>query len=130
RGKMNGKQIKSVMAEGLLYIDDNGDEVNIDFSACYNNYLQKAISPQYIQRMKELNPTFRWDDEGVRQYIEKRTAWREVAKRNVLGPSWGDGPYIEFYTEPPTRFNFSTADEYRKVSSEIERHGWRTFDLS
>jgi hypothetical protein len=83
---MDGKQIKNITAEGLLYINDKGDEVYLDFSACYNNYLRKTTSPQYIERMKELNPTFQWDEEGVRQYIKKRTAWREIAKRQILGP--------------------------------------------
>ena len=127
---MDGKQIQNITAEGLLYLSDNGDELYIDFSACYKNYLEKVTSPQYIERMKELNPGHQWDSEGIRQYVEKRIAWREVANRQILGPPWADGPYIEFHTEPPTRFNFSTEDEYRKVRYEIERHGWRTFDLS
>ncbi|MCC7446077.1 MAG: hypothetical protein IT324_01610 [Anaerolineae bacterium] len=111
-------------------MDDDGREQYIDFAQCYAYYVQKSTSPEYIERMKELNPQMQWDKEGINKYIQKRVAWREVALRNVLSEPWADGPYIEFYTEPRIRFKFSTQDEFYKVRYAIEQFGWRTFDLS
>ncbi len=127
---MDGKQIRNITAEGLTYLDENGNETFIDFAACYTNDLNKSTSPSYIEHMKELNPQSQWDDEGIQKYIEKRTRWKEIANRNVLGKPWADGPYIEFHTEPPIRFDFATADEYSEVRYTIEGFGWRMFDLS
>src|SRR5258706_15551861 len=123
---MDDKQIKNITADGLWYVDETGNDLFIDFSACYGNYLQMVTSPEYFERMKELNPQSKWDEESIQKYIKRRTAWREVAKRNILGPPWADGPYIEFHTEPPTRFDFSSEDEFRNARYEIERYGWGT----
>jgi hypothetical protein len=127
---IDGQRVKSITAQGLLYSNDDGTDTYIDFLACYNNYLQKVTSHEHIERMKELNPGFQWDTESIKDYIKTRTKWREIAKRNVLGPPWDDGPYIEFYTEPPTRIKFATQAEYGAARYVLEGAGWRTFDLS
>jgi len=127
---MDGSRIRSITAEGLLYVDDDGREHFIDFAECYAYYVRKTTAPEYIEQIKELNPQSQWDEEGINKYIQKRVAWREVALRNVLGEPWDDGPYIEFHTEPGIRFKFSTQEEFYKVRYAIEQFGWRTFDLS
>src|SRR5262245_26288824 len=103
---MNGKQILDIKADGLTYVDDEGNKQFINFAECFENYFHEATSPEYIERMKELNPQMQWDKEGVENYIEKRRRWREIADRCILGKPWADGPYIEFHTEPPIRFDF------------------------
>jgi len=80
--------------------------------------------------MKELNPRSQWNDEDIKKYIEKVNQWKEVGRRNVLGVPWADGPYIEFHTDPPLRFEFATVDDYAKVRYLVEQFGWRTMDLS
>src|SRR5262245_35766050 len=127
---MNGEQIQNITADGFTYLDEDGNKKFIDFSLCYENYLKETTSPEYIARMKELNPQSQWDDDGVKKYIERRTKWRGIGERNVLAKPWADGPYIEFYTQPRIRFDFATEDEYRKVRYAIEQFGWRTFDRS
>jgi hypothetical protein len=127
---VDGKQIQHITADGLSYLDEDGHEEYINFIACYEHYLREATSPEYIERIKMLNQQMDWDNEGVKKYVEKRTRWKEIAMRDVLTAPWADGPYIEFYTEPPVRFNFETKEQYSKIRSEIEGFGWKTFDLS
>ena len=127
---MNGKQIRDIKAEGLTYVDDEGNEKFIDFAVCLDNYFRKVTSAQYIERMKELNPQSQWDEEGIKNYIASRRRWREIANRCVLGKPWSDGPFVEFHTEPSIRFDFDTEEEYGHARSHIERFGWKTFDLS
>jgi hypothetical protein len=127
---MDGKQIRAIKAEGLVYQTESGEEDFIDFSVCYANYIRKMTSPEGIERMKELNPQSQWDAEVVKRYIEKVTRRKEVGRRNVLSALWADGPYIEFHTEPPIRFDFATANDYAKVRHALEQFGWRTMDLS
>jgi hypothetical protein len=127
---IDGKRIQSITADGLVYLNDSGDEEFIDFSACYSYYFKRATSPEYIERLKDLNPQTQWDDERVKKYVERRTKWREIALRNIIGDPWGTAPYLEFYTEPCIRFEFATEDEYRETRYLIEQYGWRTHDLS
>jgi len=127
---MDGKQIREITAEGLTYQTENGDKVFIDFAVCHANYVQNMVSPGGIERMKELNPRSQWNDEDIKKYIEKVNQWKEVGRRNVLGVPWADGPYIEFHTDPPLRFEFATVDDYAKVRYLVEQFGWRTMDLS
>ena len=124
---VSGDQIRDITADGLVYLDENGDTVFIDFSVCYENYMRRFMNPQSLDRIKEVNHL---DDEGMKKLIERRKDWKEVASRNVLTPPWADGPYIEFHAEPPIRFEFTTKDEFWKVRSTIEQFGWKTFDLS
>lgn len=127
---MDGKQIREITAERLTYLTDDGTEAFIDFAMCYANYFRKMTSSDYIDTHKKLNPRDHWDDKDIKAYFRKVLAWREVARRNILSKPWGDGPYIEFHTEPPTRFDFASEDDFRKVRYEIEQFGWQTFDLS
>ncbi len=80
--------------------------------------------------MKELNPQSQWDDEGVNRYIETASNRKEIGRRQVLGAPWDDGPFIEFYAEPPIRFNFASVDEYHAAAYTIAEFGWMLFDLS
>ena len=124
---MDGKQIKDVTPEGITYLDNDGNEQFIDFAQCHTNYVQKKTSPEYWEKMKQLN---NWTDANWESYIEEVKGWKEIGKRNILEMPWGDGPYIEFHTEPSIRFKFASKEEYGKVMTAIMQTEWKTFDQS
>ncbi len=104
---VNGTQIRDVTPDGLWYIAETGARVFIDYADCHAKYVKKTTTAEYIEHMKELNPQSQWDEEGIKQFIARRIAWKEIGRIQVLGPPWDDeGPYIEFHTEPPIRFKF------------------------
>jgi hypothetical protein len=124
----DGKQIQKITAEGLVYLDDDGNERFIDFAAIHANNVKKRTSPEYLEKMKALN---HWDDEGEREWLEDVHEWKDVADRHFDGFGTIAGfPYIEFHTEPPTRFLFATQDELYEVVHTLRRFGWRTFDVT
>ncbi|MCL4247772.1 MAG: hypothetical protein KJ065_06465 [Anaerolineae bacterium] len=124
---MDGKQIQTVTSEGLTYLDENGDEKFIDFSACHERALAEFMEPNNLRYFQEIN---RYSAEQLEESIQKHKKWKVVADRNILGEPMGTTPYIEFYTEPPIRFEFATLDEYHKTRFLLERNGWRTRDLT
>jgi hypothetical protein len=124
---MDGKQIRKVTPEGVVYLDENGDEQFIDFAACYKNYFTRRTSPEEWEVIKKVNNKTDVDWEW---YVERVKRWREVGGRQILTPPLADGPYIEFHTEPSTRFKFETEQEFQKVRNAIGRTGWKTGDLS
>jgi hypothetical protein len=116
---MNGKLIRDITEQGLVYTDESGNEVFIDFSACYANYVKRNTRPEHLKQMREGN---HWNDADEKRYIEQLSEWREVAARGEDGFPWSkypaNGPCIEFYAEPPIRFVFETEDEFQRI--------WRT----
>jgi hypothetical protein len=122
-----GKQIQQIEVQGLWYIDDDGTEQFIDFTTCYENYVQESLSPDVWEKSKQLNNQ---SDADWEDYVERIRRFKYIGERNILTPPWGDGPYIEFYTTPPTRFKFETETKYREARTYIETNGWRTSDRS
>jgi hypothetical protein len=124
---VNGSQIKTITDQGLTYTDENGEEKFINFFTCYENYLQRYLNQEAWEWFKQNNSKTDadWDD-----YVDHTKSWKEVARRNILTFPWGDGPFIEFHTEPLTRFKFANEDEFYRVRYEVEKTGWVTFDLS
>ncbi len=110
---------------GIRYVDELGTERFIDFAACYENYLKKWNDPVYLAQFQDIS---KMDDERRNRWLERARQIREIAKRNPLTPPWADGPYVEFHTDPPTRFRFSDFDEYGKIIEVIADAGWKTFD--
>jgi hypothetical protein len=53
-----------------------------------------------------------------------------VAVRNIIGDPCGTAPYMEFLTEPMTKFVFNRKENFRELRWLIEEKGWLTFDLS
>ncbi len=104
------KKVESIFDEGLEYIDDSGNKQWIDFNACYNEYLRQreALGELYTAERRE---------------IDKK--WRRIGNRDLSASP----PFIEFFTQPVTRFNFDSDDEFHKVRFQIKKAGWRTFDL-
>jgi hypothetical protein len=37
-------------------------------------------------------------------------------------------PSIQFYTEPPTRFEFATLESLYEIAYKVKKAGWRTND--
>lgn len=124
---MDGKQIQEITAAGILYRDDAGQVQFINFESCYQNYLRRVTSPEYVERIRQLN---NFDDEALQKSIERSKAWKEIGTRNVLEPPWAEGPFIEFHTEPRVRFKFISVEEFRTVNEAIWGAGWQTTDLS
>jgi hypothetical protein len=112
---IDGARIQRVTGEGLFYLDDAGEEQFIDFAACHEQdlteYLRHEHSPERIEKRK--------------------TVWRYVAARDIMGHAFlRDIPCIQFYTDPPTLFEFEAKDAFNHIRYAIEKVGWRTYDLS
>lgn len=125
---MDGKNIREVTSKGISYIDDAGQEQFIDFEACYQNYLKRFDDPEYIERFRQMS---KLGDKELKDSIRRLKEWRQIGARTVLGPPWEDGPYIEFHTEPPIRFQFETREGmFDLIIHTARKAGWLTFDLS
>ena len=118
---MDGKQIREVTPQGIVYLDHNGEEQFIDFAECYENYVKRRTTPEYWEDFKTLNHKTDADWDG---YVEWVKRWKEVGVRDVLDL------YIEFYTIPSIRFNFSSKDDYHGVEGAVRRARWRLFDMT
>lgn len=92
--------IKNVTEFGLEYIDEKGNTKFIDFKFCSQNSNNLLNNPKY------------------------------VAQRNILGYPWGAPHYMEFFTEPLTKFVFDSKEKFYELRGQIEQTGWLTFDLS
>jgi len=113
------KKIKKVTAEGIIYINELGEDSFVDFKKCNENWIQ------YRKRTENLN------DEAIEQ-IKKND--RYVGQRNICSNS----KFIEFFTYPKfTRFEFQETAENQdseKLFSDLKNNitlvGWNTLDLS
>ena len=124
---LNGKQIREVTAQGIKYLDENNIEQFIDFTQCYENYLDESLSPVTQKRIMEIN---QMTDADWAKHVERVKNFKEVGARNILTLPWADGPFIEFYTHPRTRFKFDTQDEWDDIIEAIRIAKYKTFDLS
>ncbi|MEC0232035.1 hypothetical protein [Paenibacillus alba] len=112
------KVIKSIMPNGLSYIDESGIDKFVDFKECNENWIK------YRKRSENLT------DEKVGN-IRKND--KCIGQRD----SCARPPFIEFFTRPFTRFVFVESTEgqhpeqtFAQLKSEINSAGWTTFDLS
>jgi hypothetical protein len=120
-------KIRQITPRGLTYTDERGEERFIDFAECFERYVAEQTRPEGWERHRQLNPG---RDPDPAAYEARLRRFRQVGLRNILGPPWGSGPFIELHTDPPTRFQFATEAEYDEARAAIERAGWRTADLS
>jgi hypothetical protein len=121
---MDGKQIQEVTAEGIRYIDENGDEQFIDFKACYQNYERSRTSAEYRERITRHNSS----EEAWNRHLEHVEKWKEVGRRHFSMRA--EDCYIEFFTEPPTRLVFKSPTEFMMVQRLTQKVGWHTYDLT
>lgn len=102
------KEIIEITSNGIGYVDEDGNAHFVDFEICYRNFLKN--------RQKQMEP--RYDDELKRLDRE----WKSVGYRRI------SGPYIEFFTIPPTRFDFSSVGKFSEIAHKVRKAGWATID--
>jgi hypothetical protein len=101
-------RIRSVTASGILYIDDHGRFEFVDLEACY----QRWFDWQYTDRNRT---------------PDRDRSVREVGARDA-DP---DSLFIEFYTEPHTRFTFDSYEELCAFRLRMWKlGGFDTYDLT
>ena len=113
------KIIKNITTEGLLYIDETGQEGFVDFKHCNDNWIQ------YRKRTEQLND-ISVDD------LKKHDIC--VGQRDTCAQPC----FIDFFTHPKfTRFEFkeiSSSEElgysFNRLQQAIIAAGWNTLDLS
>lgn len=122
--KFHHSKITSISYKGLKYVDNNNEEMLIDFHECRKNWVKYMNTSEYFEASK-----LKEDDTVC-------VAWRDA---------FHEPPYIEFFSEPKIQFiypykrtfyewirNMSSYEGYwyfRETCIEIERYGWTTFDL-
>jgi predicted RNA-binding protein with RPS1 domain len=124
--------IKNVTELGLEYIDENGNPKFIDFKICRQNSVEilnyTGLGLEYSD--ENGNPKF-IDFKICRQNSVEILNYPEfVAVRNIIGYPYGTAPYIEFFTEPLTKFVFNRKEIFRGLHMQMKETGWLTFDLS
>jgi len=99
------KAIRSVTHDWIIYLDDAGKTCFVDLIACNNRWI-----------------------------VNKRDAGEGVSALDAryvgFHNSIGKPPHIVFFTEPPTKFEFESADAYWKFVDDLGVVRWRTIDLS
>lgn len=101
------KQITAVTVTGIHYVDETGNPQFIDFEVCYQNFL--------ADRRKRLGDTF--DEEFYSRH--KSVGFR----RSLIRPQ-----SLWFWSDPPTDFEFTSADSFWQVLAGIKKAGYRTTD--
>lgn len=101
--------VQSVDNWGIEYTDDNGNVQFIDFNVCYGNYLERHY------RTRSTN-----DDIDFEGRVRKCIGQRDL---------YSNPPYIELFTNPPTRFEFPLKEGFYELRRKIDRANWRTIDL-
>ena len=98
----NFSAIIHVSEAGIEYVDEYEDTRFIDFDVCSQN------APKYLQYLAEI---------------------QHVARRHEV-KGWPDGAvfYIEFFTEPLTKFVFENRDDVARLCWRVEQMGWRIFE--
>jgi succinate dehydrogenase flavin-adding protein (antitoxin of CptAB toxin-antitoxin module) len=129
---IDGQKIISITEQGLTYLSENGTESFIDFALCYDTYINRFMEPSHLEEFKRLN---HMSDDDLAKWLKTHERHKEIAARSIIGDILaGDRrdkrPFIEFHTNPPTRFIFATEDEFHQTRHKIHQFGWRTFDLS
>jgi hypothetical protein len=124
---IDGARIQLITPEGLFYLDDEGKEQFIDFEECFQREFARFTDPHHLKKFREINPSM--TDEQLQEDFEWRKTWKKIANRNF--DPIDALPYIEFYTDPPIRFEFATVDAFHRMRFFIEKNThWRTADLA
>jgi hypothetical protein len=101
------KVIQNVSAEGITYLDENGQSEFIDLNECFENYVQESKSF------------------GSPPTEEELRAWRIVGQRDF------NESYIEFFMNPIIRFEFPSRHEgFDELIYRLRKLKWYTRDLT
>jgi hypothetical protein len=117
---IDGARIQRVTQEGLFYLDDEGREKFISFALCHLNYVM-----EFVDRSQQY----------TREKRDSEIQWRRTHKRIADTGSGGypfdsDLPCMEFFTNPPSLFEFATYEIFSEIRRVIWDYGWMTFDRS
>ena len=111
--------IRRITVSGITYINGDGALHFIDFSLCADNWRVQNV----VASASTVN-----DAHDASDWLQ-----RCVGEHNLCAMP----PYIEFFTQPRTRFEFKfespceTRDErYYWLSEWVRKAGWTTFDRS
>jgi hypothetical protein len=118
---VDSKQIQEITTQGIIYTDNEGNKQFIDFTDCFNTFLKWTLSaPTTTKLMAE---------------VARRS--KQVGEINYLGdmpevfpPDSENPPYVMFYDNQLTRFEFSGQNECSEFHQRILDSGWFVFDLS
>ena len=129
---IHSNQVKETRQDGIVYIDNEGDEQFIDFEVCYQNYLQRRLSPEAIESYKKANNL---TDDDLPEYFEHLKNWQVIGGRNYSGDRSGSGeyslPYLDFFVQPTIRVEFPNQYEFLKIERTLARKfKWRTIDYT
>jgi hypothetical protein len=124
RVRYNPEHVLAITEQGIRYLDDDGVVNFIDFAMCRANWVR------FVNESAEFATTNLGEDES------RCVAWRDA---------FHAPPYIEFFTEPRTRFEvvppptsirrlvYCLVDRRRQqfshVQHAIRNAGWTSFDL-
>jgi hypothetical protein len=98
----NFSAIIHVSEAGIEYVNEYEDTRFIDFDVCSQN------APKYLMYS---------------------AGFQHVARRDVV-KGWPDRVvyYVEFFTEPLTKFVFDHADDIARLCWRVEQMGWQIFE--
>jgi hypothetical protein len=120
---IDGTRIQRITKEGLFYLDENNEEVFIDFQACYEFHHQKAIQNLNAKKSQE-------QDLKIIEMIEmierafRLQKQKDVADGSLFGFTVRGVPTLRFHTDPPTLFEFETEKEFDGVKTSVEEYQW------
>ncbi|MDQ0887857.1 hypothetical protein QFZ81_002945 [Paenibacillus sp. V4I9] len=114
----------SINKAGLVFTDVDGNQVRIQFDDCRKNWVN------YVNRSTE------FDTSDLKEEETNCVGWRDAFDKV---------PYIEFFSEPKTRFLFPYRrtfyewfrnmhsrkgyKHFRNMCNQLKENGWSTFDL-
>ena len=114
---MKAPKIIQITHSGIEYVDSTGNNHFIDFEVCKENWNNYSLESQDF----EFSDTFD---------VQKS---RCIGRRNSLG----NPLFIEFFTEPITRFEFrytffrrKAMKAYFALYQAIIKAGWQLFDMT
>jgi hypothetical protein len=119
---MDSNRIVSISADGIVYLDDNGDRLFLDFVECYDAYLKEALSASIMTAFM----------------AEVMRSMKLIGEINHLGdilellPTGAvtSRPYAEFYDKQLTRFEFANQAQCGDFHQQITELNWSVFDLT
>jgi hypothetical protein len=123
---IDGARIQRVTSEGLFYLDDDGEERFIDLEAIHQQKLAKFLDPKSLRQYQAKNAL---NDHELERAIEARKATKDVGDwippHNAGSVVIFYTCYIDFDTEPPTRFAFDLLSEHTdRIDAHLKQHGW------
>jgi hypothetical protein len=120
---LDSKQIQEITAEGILYIDNDNNKKFIAFEDCFNTFLKWELSvsiitekkAEFIRSMKQVGE-ISYIGENFEPWITESTSVNR--------------PYVLFYDNQLTRFEFSEHNECAEFHQRVTETGWNLFDTS